>query len=286
MTRRAIDKIVLRNLGISSKNKCAFPGCDHPVLNGNGEYVAELCHIEAAGPGGERYSPAQSDDDRRSHQNLLFLCHAHHVETDNVSAYPVARMKEMKARHESLPEVVFNSVLLLTKLEEVLAEQARLTQFVQKQSDAQAPPAGSYPIQTSWVRDSWTPQQGRFYESPSTVPCRFKLLARDGWLHVEQTLQDGAVAYYEVNEQGSVRNSRFPYPINEYRVEILDELVLSRENIAPSIGNRAVRTVLKWSAGSVVEHFLGDLFVGADCNARTHIDHISRRITVLTPTDA
>jgi hypothetical protein len=80
MTRRAIEKNVLRNLGIRSKNKCAFPGCDHPVLNANDEYIAELCHIEAAEPGGERYNPQHSDDDRRAYENLLFLCHAHHVE--------------------------------------------------------------------------------------------------------------------------------------------------------------------------------------------------------------
>src|SRR2546423_15165752 len=106
MARWAIPKSVLRDLSIVSKNKCAFPGCDHPILNLAGDYVAELCHIEAAEPGGPRFNPTQSDQERVSRDNLLFLCHAHHKETDNESVYTVARLKEIKRTHEILPAVV------------------------------------------------------------------------------------------------------------------------------------------------------------------------------------
>ena len=283
--RLAIQKLVLRDLGIRSKNKCAFPGCDHPILTETGEYIAELCHIEAAEPGGERYNPEQSDEERRAYDNLLFLCHGHHVATNDVDSYPVARMRELKAKHESLPEVVFNHSLLLVKLEEVLSEQAKLSEFIKQQPSGPIV-AGAYPIHSSWVQDAWTPQNGRFYESPSADATHFKLMERNGWLHVEQRLQDGAVAYYEINEQGTVRNSRFPYPINEYKVEIPASLVLSQETVPPSVGDRAIRTVLKWSAGSVVEHFLGNRFVGADCNARISVDHSKRLISVLVPKNA
>jgi hypothetical protein len=285
MTRLAPHRLVLRDLGIRSKNKCAFPGCDHPILNQKNEYIAELCHIEAAEPGGERYNPAQSDEDRRSYSNLLFLCHAHHVETNDVEAYPVSRMQALKAAHESLPEVVFNHALLLAKVEEVLETQVQLAGFVQSQLRSSHAPQ-NYPIETSWVEDSWTPDQGRFYESPKTESGSFKLFAKDGWLHVEQTLSDGAVAYYEINEQGSVRNTRFPYPINAYRVIIPESLILTREAVQPTLGDRAVKTTLKWSAGSVTEHFVGNLFAGADCNARCTIDHQKRTINVVAPGNA
>ncbi|MCV5665275.1 hypothetical protein OFN50_40250, partial [Escherichia coli] len=76
--------------------------------------------IEAAEKGGERYNENQTDEERRAESNLLFLCHAHHKETDNVAQYTVDVLKEMKRQHESLPEVVFNADLLLQKVQLVL----------------------------------------------------------------------------------------------------------------------------------------------------------------------
>jgi hypothetical protein len=52
----------------------------------------------------------------------------------------------------------------------------------------------------------------------------------------EQTLKDGAVAYYEINEAGSIRNSKMPYPINEYCVAIPASLVLSKEQVPSKLG--------------------------------------------------
>lgn len=288
MARLSIHKEALRDLGIRSKNKCAFPGCDHLILNLKEEYVAELCHIEAAEHGGPRFNPSQSDEDRRSPTNLLFLCHRHHKETDDVGMYTVTRLREMKAQHEALPEVVFNNEILLQKIEGVLAEQAKLSKlsaFLQSETSGLPVPA-SYPIIGPSIRDAWTPETGRFYESEPILGTKFKFMMRDGWLHVEQTLADGAVTYYEVNEQGSVRNSRMPYPINEYRVEIPEPLVLHRERVPSTLGTHAIQTTLKWSSGTVTEHFQGPRFVGADCNARCTIDHSTRTIRVLEPKGA
>jgi hypothetical protein len=62
--------------------------------------IGEVCHIEAAEEGGERYNPNQSDEDRRHYNNLLLLCHEHHVETNDVQEYTVSKLKEMKRLHE------------------------------------------------------------------------------------------------------------------------------------------------------------------------------------------
>ena len=126
MARLSPKKDVLRDLAIRSRNQCAFPGCDHPLLDADAVYVAELCHIEAAEPGGERYNPNQSDEQRRKASNLLFLCHKHHKITDDVELYPVSRLQQIKREHEALPEVVFNAELLLERLEEVRAEQSKI----------------------------------------------------------------------------------------------------------------------------------------------------------------
>lgn len=280
MTRLSIRKEALRDLAIKSKNKCAFPGCDHPILDKNDVYIAELCHIEAAEPGGQRYNPNQTDEERRSPANLIFFCHQHHNVTNDVEQYPVSRLQEIKRSHEALPEVVFNSELLLTRLDEVLAEQLAIRQILQV-SPQSSPKQGSYPIVGPELQEIWTPEYGRFYKTNTGLNTWFKYMMRDGWLHVEQKLEDGAIAYYEVNEKGSVRNSRMPYPINEYRVIIPKELILNQEKIPSNLGTYAIRTILKWSLGVITEHYVGNIFAGADCQARCRIDHKQRSINIL-----
>lgn len=279
MARLPIRKEALRDLAILSKNKCAFPGCSRPILNLNGVYVAELCHVEAEEPGGQRYNQLQTDEERRDPDNLLFLCHEHHKETDDVARYPAEALRSIKQAHEALPEVVFNSELLLRKLQEVVAEQASIRQILS--AAPSGAPADTYSILGPELQESWSPDVGRFYETKTGPNTKFKYMMRDGWLHVEQHLEDGAIAYYEVNESGAVRNSRMPYPINEYRVVIPEELVLSRDSIDSSVGTHAIRTRLKWSKGTVTEHFSGGTFVGVDCGARCSIDQKARTITVM-----
>jgi len=47
------------------------------------QFVSEICHIEAASPGGQRYNSRQTDEQRRGYDNLV-----------------VAKMKEIKELHE------------------------------------------------------------------------------------------------------------------------------------------------------------------------------------------
>lgn len=50
---------VLRELFLKCGNVCAFPGCLHPIVDSNGIYVAQLCHIEAAAVGDLVLTPAK-----------------------------------------------------------------------------------------------------------------------------------------------------------------------------------------------------------------------------------
>jgi len=90
----------LRALFARSGNRCTFPGCTAPLVNEKNQFVAQICHIEAAEEGGERFSASQTDEERRSYDNLLLLCYPHHVETNDVTLYSVARLRSMKAEHE------------------------------------------------------------------------------------------------------------------------------------------------------------------------------------------
>ena len=92
---------VLRELYLKSGNVCAFPGCDARMMKADGDFIGQVCHIEAAEANGERFNPQQTDEQRRAFDNLLLLCYEHHVATNNVQAYPVERLREMKALHEA-----------------------------------------------------------------------------------------------------------------------------------------------------------------------------------------
>jgi hypothetical protein len=98
--------------------------------------VGELCHIEGAEPGGERYNPNQTDEERRAFENLLYLCHGHHKVTDNTVTYTVAVLKEMKRKHEALPPSAHNPdqiVQGLAKLERQAALIAAQFELLLKQ---------------------------------------------------------------------------------------------------------------------------------------------------------
>jgi len=90
----------IRHLFAFSGNRCAFMDCAHPLIDQHGCFIAEVCHIEAAEPGGPRFNAAMTNEERRRAMNLMLLCHRHHVESDDEVRFPVAAMQDMKARHE------------------------------------------------------------------------------------------------------------------------------------------------------------------------------------------
>ncbi|WP_286733051.1 MULTISPECIES: tetratricopeptide repeat protein [Sphingobacterium] len=100
MARTAPKASTLRQLFALSGNECAFPGCRHALVNNEGVYIAQLCHIEAAERNGQRYNEDQTDEERRAFENLILLCHEHHKVTDDVEKYGVSDLKLMKSNHE------------------------------------------------------------------------------------------------------------------------------------------------------------------------------------------
>ena len=91
----------LRDLYLKSGNECAFPECPNKIVDSDGTLIGELCHIEAALPGGERFNKNQTNEQRRSFDNLLLMCSNHHKVTNNVNKYPVKKLKKIKDEHES-----------------------------------------------------------------------------------------------------------------------------------------------------------------------------------------
>jgi hypothetical protein len=101
------DKTIKRLFALSG-NLCAFPGCTRRLVNGKNAKDSNICHIEAANIGGERYNENMTDDERADYDNLILLCVQHHDETNDVNKYTVSVLKQMKKNHESqfLNEVI------------------------------------------------------------------------------------------------------------------------------------------------------------------------------------
>lgn len=95
----------VKRLFAVSGNRCAFPRCTQPLVDaGSGKVVGRVCHIKGKSPGGPRYDPSQSGDERHGFENLILLCPVHHdvIDADEES-YTVERLLKMKANHQQDP---------------------------------------------------------------------------------------------------------------------------------------------------------------------------------------
>lgn len=90
----------LRELYLKSGNQCAFPGCTALMIDEKGNFIGQVCHIEAAMSGGERFNKNQSNEDRRKFENLMLMCHEHHTVTNDINEYTVEKLRTMKMEHE------------------------------------------------------------------------------------------------------------------------------------------------------------------------------------------
>jgi hypothetical protein len=95
-------ELTIKRLYAFSGNQCAFPGCEIKFVSIENETnISNVCHIEAAEEGGERYNPNSTAEERRSFKNLILLCPNHHKETNNVEKYTVDVLRKMKKEHEN-----------------------------------------------------------------------------------------------------------------------------------------------------------------------------------------
>jgi hypothetical protein len=101
MPRLAPTPSTIKKLFALSGNKCAFPSCPENLVDKNGYLIGEICHIEAAEHGGQRFNSGSNDEYRRSFENLMLLCGKHHKVTNDIDKYTVSSLKELKSSHEA-----------------------------------------------------------------------------------------------------------------------------------------------------------------------------------------
>jgi hypothetical protein len=52
------------------------------MMNAEGVFVGQVCHIEAAEKSGQRFNVSMTDEDRRAFANLMLMCYEHHQVTN------------------------------------------------------------------------------------------------------------------------------------------------------------------------------------------------------------
>ena len=97
--RNYTDKTLKRLFGLS-RNRCSFPSCEKEMSDDKSAKHSNICHIEAANDGGERWNLNMDDKQRADYDNLVVLCPPHHDETNDVEKYTVDVLKKMKNNHE------------------------------------------------------------------------------------------------------------------------------------------------------------------------------------------
>lgn len=70
-------------------------------MDADGVFVGQVCHIEAAEEGGERFNTDMTNEERRAASNLMLMCYEHHRVTNDVERFTVEILRGYKKDHES-----------------------------------------------------------------------------------------------------------------------------------------------------------------------------------------
>ncbi|WP_337180802.1 hypothetical protein [Sphingopyxis granuli] len=95
---------VLRQLYLQSGNNCAMPNCKHLIVDSKGVIIGQICHIEAASPGGARFNENMTNEERRAESNLVLMCNGHHKQIDSKEhekEFTLSKVRSIKKKHEA-----------------------------------------------------------------------------------------------------------------------------------------------------------------------------------------
>ena len=290
MARLAVKINILRDLALRSRNQCAYPGCSNSLINEDDVFIGQICHIEAAEKGGPRYNSNQTDEERRAYDNLLFLCYEHHTVTHDAKKYPVDLLRKIKTDHES--EYVDGSYenRIGHAIEQLQRTQQKLVANLENllnngEKGKDAPEYEGDHISTSEDDEIWLPEQGKLYRDNWHDGSQVEYLMKGDVLCVNHILPDGAVAYYEIAEDGSVRETRLPYPIEEYSVEIPEDMLVRTDVAVLPNGSIRETHVLKFRRSVTLLKDTGGKLLEIDVQARSRISHQDRLFRILGTRD-
>ncbi len=100
---------IRRALALRAGYRCSFPGCSRITVGPSAESpeavasIGVAAHICAAAPGGKRYDPKMTSDQRKDISNAIWMCANHAILIDrDDTTYTKENLIEWKENHESL----------------------------------------------------------------------------------------------------------------------------------------------------------------------------------------
>lgn len=206
-----------RDLAIFSGNICAFPGCVAPIYDTEHDgFVGEVCHIKAKSPGGPRYDPNQTDEERNGFDNQLLMCQPHHSIVDNpanLTVFTVEVLQEYKRNHESRFQNTIMTEDLISRLVMKILE--RLPQSAESSYSLE-------PLLEAWLnppnvvgRLDWYDLRVRIHNGGESTVRDYQLQVEIPANHAKPS--DGSVALLRDQGRGDVKRYRFgedrpPFP--------------------------------------------------------------------------
>ena len=103
---KEVKETTKRKLASRSGDRCAYPRCDrYLTVNGKGggdlAFLGIAAHIAGEKQGAARYDSSMTDEQRRSYDNLIYLCGYHHDLIDKQEQdHSIEQLKKLKAKHE------------------------------------------------------------------------------------------------------------------------------------------------------------------------------------------
>jgi hypothetical protein len=176
--------------------------------------VGVAAHINAASPGGPRYDPQQSREERRSHENAIWMCqnHAKSVDADP-EKYPANLLHQWKRTHED-----------------------RVRQSIGRRG------IGPFAVESNQGESgSWFPtfsfeRNGDLQVSELSAEGHYSIW---GWWEIEAKALEGAIA-------GVIRSSRELYAFTgETLMDVSGLPIKSQLGAEPAIADHVVRGVYR-----------------------------------------
>ncbi len=105
MARDEFSKQVINTVALRAGHLCSK--CRTPTVGPHSDaekalVTGEACHIHAASPGGPRYDKSQSQEDRKSIHNAIWLCtKCSKIIDRDEKRFPSSTLLELKAEHEA-----------------------------------------------------------------------------------------------------------------------------------------------------------------------------------------
>ncbi|OBZ14621.1 hypothetical protein A8L34_11915 [Bacillus sp. FJAT-27264] len=125
-----------------------------------------------------------------------------------------------------------------------------------------------------------TIEYGEKYSFDFNNGCSINYMLDKDLIYVEYVFEDGATAYYEVDYTGSIRNSKFPYSLNEYQIDVPEESLVDRKVTNFPNGNVQETLIFRWGKQFTLIKDLHGNILTIHFEGETEVDHRNKRITL------